>query len=85
MTTAKVNTQFDYVSLRIKFDGKKTLNVTRSRNGIKLSGTEATRPALDFLDAWFKQRKNTTIGQSMEHLCGVAQKSNSIHEFLTNA
>ena len=83
MTTAKINNQHDYITLRVKFDGKKTLTLTRSRNGVSCSGTEATREVLDFFEAWFMfQPKGQTIGQSFEVLRAVAEKSATAADFV---
>lgn len=78
---AKINNQFDYITLRVKCGDKKTLNITRSRNGVTVSGTEATRERLAYFDRWFKEQKGT-IGQSFEDLRFVAEMSETVEEFI---
>jgi hypothetical protein len=84
-TTAKVNKQFDYVTLKIKFADGSTLNLTRSRSGTKASGTAATREALDFLDALMQSKKGQTIGDTMNQLRELAEHCGTVKEFLTVA
>jgi hypothetical protein len=81
MTTAKINNQYDYITLRVKFADKSTFNLTRSRNGISVSGTQATRASLDFFDAWVKQQKGT-IGEWMSKLQSKASTSATMQDFL---
>lgn len=85
MAAAKLNVQHDYITLRVKFDGKKTLNLTRSRNGTSMSGTEATRPALEFFDRWFAERKGSTVGDSMKYLADIAGKAHTAADFIQAA
>lgn len=82
MTKAKINTQHDYVTLRITFDDGGTFNLTRSRGGVRASGTSATREALEFFDAFIQSRKDSTIGETMQHLCAAAQRSPTMASFI---
>lgn len=82
MTTAKLNVQFDYVTLRVKFGDGQTLNFTRSRSGTKMSGTAATKAAFEFLDALVASKKNATIGQIMHQLKCQAERSPTMNAFL---
>lgn len=82
MTTAKINNQHDYITLRIKFADNMKLNITRSRYGIKLSGDRATESALEFIDKWMSGRKDKTIGQNMETLREIAASAPDMTRFL---
>jgi hypothetical protein len=81
MTKARINIQHDYITLRIKWADKRTLNFTKSYGGYKASGTEATREALAFLMAWTK-KQTTTPGEYFKRLCEAAQASTEIQDFL---
>ena len=84
MTKATLNIQYDYITLRIKYADKSTLNITRSRNGIKMSGSLATREAMMFLDKLITDRtvKGVTLGDTMRNLRAIAEESNNVQDFL---
>jgi hypothetical protein len=82
MTTAKINNQHDYITLRIKFADKTTLNLTRSFSGTKVSGTRATRDGLNFFDAYLKAQKGRNLLEIMQELRDTAEKSTDIATFL---
>lgn len=84
-TKATLNNQHDYITLRVKFSDSETFNLTRSRNGVKVSGTKASRPALDFFDRWLSEQKGRTYAETMEQLRSTAAKSATMQDFISAA
>jgi hypothetical protein len=80
--TAKLNDRFDYITLQIRWADKSNLNFTRSRNGVKASGSAATREFLEFLDKWMLSRKGASIKACMETLLDAAARSCSAADFI---
>lgn len=84
MTSAKLNCQHDYVTLRVTFEDRTTLNFTHSRSGWKLSGSYAKKEIFNFLVKWCEMQKGRTVGEFMEELRGVAERSLTCPAFMAS-
>jgi hypothetical protein len=82
MTAARLTTTHNYITLSVVFDDGGNLNFTRNRRGVSMSGSEANRPLLIFLNGWLGRQYKLTIGEKMETLRAVAAKSEDLREFI---
>jgi hypothetical protein len=82
MPTAKLNIQHDYITLKVVYDPKTSINLTSSRNGIKVSGKGFEMSLMrNIMNAFDKFRKDLSVGERMNELLRVASEATSLMEF----
>lgn len=85
MTTAKLNVQHDYITLKVVFDDNVSVNLTQSRRGIKASGKGVTngqlRSLLKGFDAYGKEEK-LSYGPKMQGLRALATQCLTVDAFI---
>jgi hypothetical protein len=97
VTTATLNTQHDFITLRVRFTDGIAVNITESRGGIKVTSSSpallATLKADGLLHTSFNALRkiedaflpNETVGQKMERFRGLAEESDSLIDFVEKA
>lgn len=75
MATAKINTQHDYVTLRVEFEKGQRVNLTLNRRGTTGSGTIAElEPVFHAFDAFVTKKGGGTNAERFEAAKALAEK-----------